>query len=945
MQERSRWQEMIFSRFKQEGYPLFIFDNQIMPAASLWTGSRLWCDAFRAHQIGQGTRVVLALPPSIEFIQVMLAGLWEGVSFVLCPPDSTNAPDQAAQAARQTDATVIISNGEGHWNPSGICGPSGDPVKCKTVHAPSPDVRFLLRGTGTTKPKNAATRWICLSDANIWSVLDTHIPALNLKEQESRVLSTLPWHHAFGLILELLPAMIVGTEIWRPSTGARDIDALIKTAKDCEATHFFAVPLTIRRLLAHPEGASFLQSLEGGIIGGATITQELLPILSQTKLRVGYGQSEAAPGICLGEPGEFPAAGYLGKPLGCEVRLSKSDALQFRGANRLVGVWGAEGFAPTDNASWQDTRDIVTLSSSGGLLFVARADDNFKMANGRFIEAALLEARLRRQFPTLGDALLYSPDGTHLTLAMTGDTPVVATLQEALGACGPLLTQTQIMHENNIKRTPKGDISRHATVENLHQKSLSFGPDVEITCEDVERVGLQSLLLQFTPLGENSLADSYKNLQHHLAINTPLYGTTTGFGPFIECHAHPISSTQGSGLIAHLGAGWSPVAGGMMQTTNPSVVRGAMAIRLQNLVQGCSGIAPDVAHAYKDFLETGETPVVPLVGSVGASGDLIPLAHIVQAFQSHANLTLAARDCLALTNGTSLLTSYMAIATARAERLFTHAEVITGWLYRAVGAQTDALDPRLHAKRGHVGQCESAANIRTEALRFGEYDVSVRPLQEIYSLRTAPQVLGACRDNLNYARQITEREINGVSDNPLIFADTVLHGGNFQGQQVAFAADALNAALLQAAILAERQLDALTTPGRYLPDTPLLLAWNPGATSGLAGAQITATSLVAEMRAHAQMHATFSISTNGGNQDIVSMGTLAARMAYEQTERLSAILGILTLALHQLGHLRDGGKMAGNIAHAPTHFPTTEPIVEDRPLYPEIQAFAQFFLG
>jgi tyrosine ammonia-lyase len=941
MQERSRWQEMIFSRFKQEGYPLFIFDNQIMPAASLWTGSRLWCDAFRTHQIGRGDRIVLALPPSIEFIQVMLAGLWEGVSFVLCPPDA----NQAAQAALQTDATVIISNGEGHWNPNGICGPSGDPTKRETVHAPSPDVRFLLRGTGTTKPKDAEPRWICLSDENIWSVLDSHIPALGLLEQESRVLSTLPWHHAFGLVLELLPAMIVGTEIWRPSTGARDIDALLNAAKQCKATHFFAVPLTIRRLLAHPEGADFLQSLEGGIIGGATITQELLPTLQQTKLRVGYGQSEAAPGICLGEPGDFTAAGYLGKPLGCEVRLSKSDTLQFRGANCHIGTWGAEGFTPADSTQWQDTHDIVTLSPTGDLLFVARADDNFKMANGRFIESALLEAKLRGQFPHLGDALLYSLDGTHLTLAITGAMPTITEIQTILGACGPLLAQTQIMHENNIKRTPKGDISRQATVENLasiQQNGLSLGPDVTLSCEDVERVGRQSLLLQFTPLGKESLADSYQNLQHHLEIQTPLYGTTTGFGPFIECHAHPVSSMQGSGLIAHLGAGWSPISGG---TTVPSVVRGAMAIRLQNLVQGCSGIAPTVASAYKDFLETGETPVVPLIGSVGASGDLIPLAHIVQAFQTHANITLAARDCLALTNGTSLLTSYLALATARAERLLTHAEVITGWLYRAVGAQTDALDPRLHAKRGHVGQCESAATIRTEAMRLGEYDVSSRPLQEIYSLRTAPQVLGACRDNLAYARQITEREINGVSDNPLIFADTVLHGGNFQGQQVAFAADALNAALLQAAILAERQLDALTTPGRYLPDTPLLLAWNPGATSGLAGAQITATSLVAEMRAHAQMHATFSISTNGGNQDIVSMGTLAARMAYEQTERLAAILGILALALHQLNHLRDGGKMAGSIAPAPTHFPTTEPIIEDRPLYPEIQAFTQFFLG
>jgi histidine ammonia-lyase/tyrosine ammonia-lyase len=215
----------------------------------------------------------------------------------------------------------------------------------------------------------------------------------------------------------------------------------------------------------------------------------------------------------------------------------------------------------------------------------------------------------------------------------------------------------------------------------------------------------------------------------------------------------------------------------------------------------------------------------------------------------------------------------------------------------------------------------------------------------VYSLRCAPQILGAVRDQLRYVRDVVETELNGVTDNPIVDpeAPAALHGGNFQGQQVAFAADALNEAITQMGVLAERQLDVLLTPDQN-DGAPPLLAWEPGPTSGLAGAQLTATALVAELRQHAQMAGTSSIPTNGDNQDVVSMGALAARTAFEQTGRLAPILAVLGMALAQLTHLREAGRADGPAPAPPDWMPAVEPVVEDRPLRREIDRVATRWL-
>jgi histidine ammonia-lyase/tyrosine ammonia-lyase len=308
-------------------------------------------------------------------------------------------------------------------------------------------------------------------------------------------------------------------------------------------------------------------------------------------------------------------------------------------------------------------------------------------------------------------------------------------------------------------------------------------------------------------------------------------------------------------------------------------------------------------------------------------------------------VSLDARDALALVNGTSFMTGTSALAVARGRRLLERAEALTGWAYRLLGCSLEALDPRLHKARGHEGQIDSAAAIRQEATRYGPSERDERPLQEVYSLRCAPQVLGAARDQLAHARSLVETELNGVNDNPVIApeAPTALHGGNFQGQQVAFAADALNEALTQIGVLAERQIDVFLSSGSTV-NAPPLLAWNPGPTSGLAGAQLTATALVAELRQNAQMVATSSIPTNDDNQDIVSMGALAARTAHEQTAHLAPILAVLGMALAQLTHLRAEGRADGPAPPPPDWMPTFDPVIEDRALRSEIDALATRWL-
>ena len=491
---------------------------------------------------------------------------------------------------------------------------------------------------------------------------------------------------------------------------------------------------------------------------------------------------------------------------------------------------------------------------------------------------------------------------------------------------------------------------------------LGLGPEQRLTCEEIERfVTDPTARSEFTPEARRAMRKSTRVLAKARADGQEIYGLTTGFGPHVKYAASTCADTQGAGLIAHLGAGFGSPA-------SPEVVLATMLIRARTLAEGMSGIELEVADALMGLINARVIPVVPEIGSVGASGDLIPLSFIARVLMGEGEavvagqrlsgadalrvaglkkLNLSGRDALALVNGTAFMTAFSALALARAERLVLHAERLTGWVYRVLGCRAQALDARLHKARGHPGQMTSAANILQEASRFGTWEDVSRPLQEVYSLRCAPQILGACRDQLAHARNMIERELNGVNDNPVVWSgdaqdldQAVLHGGNFQGQQVAFASDAINTALVQTAVLAERQIDVLVNP-EFNGAAPLLLAWQPGATSGMAGAQLTATALVAEMRHHSMPVAISSIPTNGRNQDVVSMGTLASRAALGQTDRVAGVLAILGMCADQLTSLRSKGRASGRTTPRPDWFGAFEAFEADRPLFADIHRLSE----
>jgi histidine ammonia-lyase/tyrosine ammonia-lyase len=459
---------------------------------------------------------------------------------------------------------------------------------------------------------------------------------------------------------------------------------------------------------------------------------------------------------------------------------------------------------------------------------------------------------------------------------------------------------------------------------------------------------------------------SYSVLQQLRESGAPIYGATTGFGPFVRyASGGSTSEDHALGLLEHLGAGAGPSAPSL-------VVRCAMLVRLLTVCRGCSGIRPEVVDAYLALFNSGAAPDVPALGSLGASGDLVPLAHVARAligrgrvhiggrWRSAASLQRAGawprprfepRDSLALVNGTSFSTAWASVALVSADRLIRWSEWLTAYAYATLGCNTQALHPALHAARGQAGQIASAASIRDAlaGLGGGEIDPS-RPLQEIYSLRCAPQVLGACREQLEHARRLIEADINGVDDNPVLVAPSeefpdgaALHGGNFHAQQVAFAADSINGALTQAAILADRQIDLLSNPAQN-GGAPLLLARVPGAQSGLAGAQITASAIISEMRGRCQQHATSSVPTNGGNQDIVPMAATAARAAHDQAGHHASVLSVLSLALDQLNHLRKVGAAPGRPASARLRLPSFSPLDKDRALRGDIARRAEFLL-
>ncbi|MBV1798166.1 histidine ammonia-lyase [Siccirubricoccus sp. G192] len=405
-------------------------------------------------------------------------------------------------------------------------------------------------------------------------------------------------------------------------------------------------------------------------------------------------------------------------------------------------------------------------------------------------------------------------------------------------------------------------------------------------------------------------------LTARMAGGEALYGVNTGFGKLAGTRIAPERLAQLQlNLVRSHAAGTGPLL-------PAPVVRLTLALKALSLARGASAVQPRVIEALLALLEADILPAIPARGSVGASGDLAPLAHLAlvligegEAFTEGAvlpgaaalaragiaPLTLGAKEGLALLNGTQVSTALALAALFAGEDLLRTALVAGAMSLDAARGSDTPFDPRIHALRGQPGQIRAAAALRRllegsairDSHRFGDPRV-----QDPYSLRCQPQVAGACLDLLVHAAGVLEREANAVTDNPLVVeGGDILSGGNFHAEPVAFAADAMALALAELGAIAERRIALLTDSG--LSGLPAFLVREGGINSGFMLAQVTAAALTAENRALATPRSTDSLPTSANQEDHVSMATGAALRLHAMADNLAGILAIELLAAAQ----------------------------------------------
>jgi histidine ammonia-lyase len=422
-----------------------------------------------------------------------------------------------------------------------------------------------------------------------------------------------------------------------------------------------------------------------------------------------------------------------------------------------------------------------------------------------------------------------------------------------------------------------------------------------------------------------------------------IYGINTGFGPLSGFRVSNEDQKQHQvNLLHHLTVGQGTLF-------SDAETRSIMLTRANALARGYSGIREELIDLLLAALNRGVLPEIPSEGSVGASGDLVPLAHMAgllvgfgYAYLNGERLpatealkkvglvpnVLQCKEGLALVNGTSVMTGLAALATHEAAQQLRWMELLTACLFQVLGGEPEVLCQQIHKARGFRGQSLVARRI-SDSLRTHpdfakriddhEWGSQAKPMdggaeiQDPYSLRCAPQILGAFQEAHWHIEEVVTRELNASTDNPLIFPDSgmVIHGGNFYGQQIAMVSDYQRIGLIKMALLAERQIERLVNWRYSRGLSPMLAGGAPGLNSGLSGAQLLATSLAAEARLLGTAASIQTISTNANNQDVVSMGCIAAKMTRTMLPLLWKILAIEAITVAQAADLRGCEKTLG----------------------------------
>ena len=438
----------------------------------------------------------------------------------------------------------------------------------------------------------------------------------------------------------------------------------------------------------------------------------------------------------------------------------------------------------------------------------------------------------------------------------------------------------------------------------------------DLTLKNVVRVSRQGARVSIDKKAIPAIKKSRAYVDRIVKEGRIVYGITTGVGELSNCL---ISSEDTEKLQLNLVRSHATSVG---EPFPEDVVRGVMLLRANALAKGYSGVRPDVIRKLLSLLNKDVYPYIPSQGSVGASGDLSPLAHLALVLIGEGEclvggermpsrdvlqkknikpITLKAKEGLALINGTQVMASIGCLVVEEAELLMKNAQIAGAMSLEALKGTSKAFDEKVHAVRPHPGQIKCADNMRRIVANSAiiASHVNCEKVQDAYTLRCIPQVYGTIMDTIEHAKRVLQIEINSATDNPLIFADQeeVISGGNFHGEPLAFIMDYLGIALSEIGNISERTIDRLVNP--HVSGLPPFLSQKSGLNSGFMISQYTAAALVSENKVLAHPASVDSIPTSAGQEDHVSMGSISALHAWEILRNVESVIAIEILSAAQ----------------------------------------------
>jgi histidine ammonia-lyase len=489
-------------------------------------------------------------------------------------------------------------------------------------------------------------------------------------------------------------------------------------------------------------------------------------------------------------------------------------------------------------------------------------------------------------------------------------------------------------------------------------REIILGADL-MTLEDLVVIARKGAKVRVAEEARKKILDARELVENWVREGRVVYGMTTGFGALsdVVISREETRQLQQNLLMSH--------AAGVGSVLDTETIRAVVALRAKDLARGNSGIRPQTVERLIELLNRGVYPVVPEKGSVGASGDLAPLAHLAlvliglgEAFYQGERLKgfealkrcglepleLEAGEGVALINGTQVMTAIGGLATCDALHLSKIADIAAAMSLEVLMGSRTEFNQRIHERRPHPGQAAAADNMErlTKNSEIISSHKDCSRVQDAYTLRCSPQVHGASKDAMGYVRKVIETEMNSSTSNPLIFPETqdFLLGGNFHGQPVALALDFLCMAVSEIASISERRVERLVNP--FLSGLPAFLVNHGGLNSGFMIAQYTAASLVSENKILSHPACVDSIPTSANKEDHVSMGTISARKAREIVKNSENVLAIELLCAAQgldlFTNLKPG---EGTLAAYHVIRDVVPHLDKDRMLSPDIERIVQ----